>query len=345
MDNNYIVKKSNTLIYASYDLSLQEQKIVLSIASTVSPDDDDFKEYEFKIKDFNELLENKNKNSYAELKQSTKNLIRKPFEIKEEGKTIQLNWFSSITYKDGEGLIIFKFDSALKPYMLHLKELFTSYKLGNVLSLKSKYSIRLYEIMKSYEFRNEWVIDLEEFKELVGASEKSYSVYQNVKNKIIIQAQKELAEKTDLQFDFEEIKKGRKVGTLKFKIRKNKPHFNSLDNTDKIDIPELENSIEVEIEDKLEQKLEPLRAIMDKSITNFEIKKIYDAGNGDIDKILKVYLYSKDKQVDNLVGYIIGILKHGFKEPQSNVPKKNKKDFEEREYNYDKLERKLLGWD
>lgn len=344
MDNNYIVKKSNTLIYASYDLSLQEQKIVLSIASTVSPDDDDFKEYEFKIKDFNDLVEIKNKNSYTELKQSTKNLMRKPFEIKEEGKTIQVNWFSSITYKDGEGLIIFKFDSALKPYMLHLKELFTSYKLGNVLSLKSKYSIRLYEIMKSYEFRNEWVIDLEEFKSLVGASEKSYSVYQNVKNKIIIQAQKELAEKTDIRFDFEEIKKGRKVGTLKFKIRKNKPHFNSLENADKVDSSPVENGSKVEVESQLESNLEPLRAIMDKSITNLEIKKIYDAGKGNLEKIIKIYYYAKDKEVDNLVGYVIKILKDGFNEPKKNVPK-SKKDFTERDYDYDDLERKLLGWD
>lgn len=45
----------------------------------------------------------------------------------------------------------------------------------------------------------------------------------------------------------------------------------------------------------------------------------------------------------NLVGYMIGIMKNGFNEPQKNVPKK-KTDFTEREYDYDKLEMSLLGW-
>ena len=195
MDKNYIVTKANVLVTANYDLSLQEQKLILTLASMVQPTDEEFKEYQFKIKDFMELLGVQDKSKYIEIPKITKDLMKKVFEIKEGKDIIQLSWLSSARYKTGEGLVVLKFDSSLKPYMLQLKKLYTSYKLENILSLKSKYSLRLYEILKSNEFKKNWRIDLEELKKLLGANEKSYSIYQNVKNRIILQAQKELKEK------------------------------------------------------------------------------------------------------------------------------------------------------
>lgn len=221
MERNYIVTKSNKLITCNYDLNLQEQKIILTLASMVQPQDTEFKEYEFKIKDFMALLEIKDKSKYTEIPKTTKELMKKVFEIKEGKDTVQMSWLSSARYKTGEGTVILKFDSNLKPYLLELKELYTSYRLENILSLKSKYSIRLYEILKSNAFKQNQAIEIkvEELKLMVGAKEKSYNVYQNFKNKVIIQAQKELSEKTDIDFNFDEIKTGRKVTSLKFYIK------------------------------------------------------------------------------------------------------------------------------
>ena len=152
MKKNYLVTKANTLITASYNLSLQEQKLILTLASMVQPNDEEFKEYEFKIKDFMELLGVESQTKYTEVPRITKDLMKKVFEIKEGKDIVQLSWLSSARYKVGEGLVILKFDSSLKPYLLQLKKLYTSYKLENILSLKSKYSLRLYEILKSYKF-------------------------------------------------------------------------------------------------------------------------------------------------------------------------------------------------
>ena len=52
MNENYLVTKANTLITSNYDLSLEEQRIILTLASTVQPEDEDFKPYKFKISDF-----------------------------------------------------------------------------------------------------------------------------------------------------------------------------------------------------------------------------------------------------------------------------------------------------
>ncbi|MFT5875672.1 MAG: hypothetical protein ACI8WT_004667 [Clostridium sp.] len=43
MNKNYIVKKSNYFIMnSSYDLSLEEQKLILTLASMVQPEDEGF---------------------------------------------------------------------------------------------------------------------------------------------------------------------------------------------------------------------------------------------------------------------------------------------------------------
>jgi len=307
MDKNYLVNKSNSLITANYDLSLQEQKLILTLASTVQPSDEDFKEYEFKIKDFMELLEIKNNSGYAEVKQMTKSLMRKVFEIREGKDTVQMAWFSSVRYREGEGIVILKFDNCLKPYLLQLKEFYTSYKLENILSLKSKYALRLYEIMKCNDFRKSFKIELDEFKRILGITEKSYSVYQNVKNKVILQAQKELSTKTDISFEFEEIKTGRKVTSLKFIIKSNK----------KVNAPIDEVGADKQ-ETPLDQIEKDIKLIMD--ITNNEFSEktamlFRELSKGDISLVQKIYDYTTTKNItEGKVGYMRQLFKN-FEEP------------------------------
>lgn len=333
MDKNYLVTKANTLITANYDLSLQEQKLILTLASMVQPTDEEFKEYEFKIKDFMELLGIETQTKYTEIPKITKELMKKVFEIKEGKDIIQLSWLSSARYKTGEGLVILKFDSSLKPYMLQLKELYTSYKLENILSLKSKYSLRLFELLKSNEYKKVWNIELEELKKLLGATEKSYSVYQNVKNRIIIKAQKELREKTDICFDFEEIKTGRKVTSIKFFIKVNK----------KVNAPK---EISVDVDTTKDDIIKLVGLMKDHDVTYREAESIYKSGKGDLMHIAEVYEHFKNKSADNFIGLMVAQVKPGvFNKPKQSQNKTSFNNFEPRQYDYDDLEKKLLGWE
>lgn len=344
MDKNYLVTKANNLINANYDLSLQEQKLILTLASMVQPTDEEFKEYEFKIKDFMELLGIETQTKYTEIPKITKDLMKKVFEIKEGKDIIQLSWLSSARYKTGEGLVILKFDSSLKPYMLQLKKLYTSYKLENILSLKSKYSLRLFELLKSNEYKKIWNIELEELKKLLGATEKSYSIYQNVKNRIILQAQKELKKKTDISFEFEEIKTGRKVTALRFYIHQNK--------TKMINKPTALDEVSATVEtplDTLESRIKNTIQILDDKVNASEALSICSATNGDMELISKAYEYVKTKNVTNFVGYMIKVIElmktNEFNEPINSSSSNGFVNFEPRKYDYDDLERKLLGWD
>lgn len=333
MENNYIVTKSNKLITANYDLSLQEQKIILTLASMVQPQDTEFKEYEFKIKDFIALLGIKDQSKYTELPKITRDLKKKVFDIREGTDIIQVSWLGGVRYKTKEGTLILSLDKGLKPYMLELKEKFTRYRLENILTMKSKYSIRIYELLKSNQFKKCWEIHLDELKTILKADEKSYSIYQNVKNRIIIKAQKELKEKTDICFDFEEIKTGRKVTSIKFFIKDNKT----------VNAPK---EISVDIDTTKDDIIKLVGLMKDHDITYREAESIYKSGEGDLMHIAEVYEHFKNKSADNFIGLMVAQVKPGaFNKPKQSQNKTPFNNFEPRQYDYDALEKKLLGWE
>lgn len=227
-NTNNLVTKSNLLIEANYKLGVTEQKIILCIASKIQPDDSDFKTYTLPIKEFNKLLELKGTPKYTELRKITKDLMQKVFEVRIENKVIQVAWLSYVAYNVTEGTIDIRFDPFLRPYLLQLKKEFTSYKLDNVVKLKSSYAIRIYELLKQYERVQERTFSLEHLRRLLGA-EDLYPAYGNFKQRVLIPAQKELEKKTDITFELEEMKIGRRVDKVKFVIRSRRRAAKQLD--------------------------------------------------------------------------------------------------------------------
>jgi len=342
MEKNYIVTKSNTLITSNYDLSVQEQKIILTLASMVQPQDENFKPYIFKIHDFMELLGIESKTKYTEIPKITKELMQKVFEIKRGNKVIQLSWLSSVEYEKGTGLVELEFSPKLKPYLLELKGLHTSYKLENILSLKSKYSIRLYEILKSNLFKNDIEIELEDLKRMVGATEKAYKTYTNFKSKVIFQAQNELPLKTDICFEFKEIKTGRKVTSLKFYINTNKTKNKAIEEA----CVTLEGKYTNEEEKHFIELINEVKSIFKENIEGFEAKSILDTAKGNINIIKEKYEIAKvTPGIKGIVGWMCDAIKRDYQQLKGKVDNGSFNNYEQRSYDFDKLEKALLGWD
>lgn len=216
-----LVTKSNILIEANYKLGVTEQKIILCLASNIQPSDSDFKVYTLPIKKFHSLLGLKGEPKYSELRKITKDLMKKVFELHIDNKVIQVAWLSYVAYNKNEGTIDLRFDPFLKPYLLELKKEFTSYKLENVIKLKSSYAIRIYELLKQYERLQKRTISINELRKAIGASDV-YPAYGNFKQRILEPSLKEISKHTDIDFDYEEIKVGRKVEKIIFKINSKK---------------------------------------------------------------------------------------------------------------------------
>lgn len=213
-----IVTKSNKLIEANYKLGVVEQKLILCLVSFIQPSDEDFKTYTITVRQFYEMLGVKGTPKYSELRDITRQLMQKVFEIRIDNKIIQASWLSYVAYRENEGKIDLRFDPFLKPYLLELKREFTSYKLENVVKLNSFYSIRLYELLKQYEKIKIRTFRLTELRRILGA-ENIYPAYGNFKQRVLLTAQRELEKKTDISFDFKEYKNGRRVEKIGFIIK------------------------------------------------------------------------------------------------------------------------------
>jgi len=216
---NEMVVKSNTLVEASYRLSTQEQKVILSLAAKIKNQDEDFKNYTFSVKEFADITGARIDSKYHEIKNLTSRLLRRVFTINEADGPLQLSWLSAAKYFDGEGIITLRFDPGLKPYLLQLKDCFTKINLSVALRLKSSFSIRIYELLKQYENIGSRSFMLSELKTMLGIADSQYKLYGHLKSKVLKVAQDELAAKTDLTFDYEEIKVGRSVGKIRFTIK------------------------------------------------------------------------------------------------------------------------------
>ncbi len=103
---------------------------------------------------------------------------------------------------------------------------YTSYELDIALSLKSVYSQRLYELLGRFKDTGRWYVEIERFKFLLGIDkEKSFNgtlANGRLKEIVINPAMKELAEKTDLEFDYCFEKTGRKYTAITFIIKTKK---------------------------------------------------------------------------------------------------------------------------
>lgn len=337
MDKDFLVKKSNYFVMnSSYDLSMEEQKIILTLASMVKPEDEEFKRYKFNISEFIALIGIKNQSQYTEIPTITKGLMKKVFEIQEEDMLIQVAWLSSVVYKKGSGYVELEFSPRLKPYMLKLNSMFTQYKLGNILMMKSKYSPRIYEFLKCNEFKKQKMIEfsLNQLRKLLKV-ENVYLLYADFKRFVLFPAQKEINTLTDISFTFEEIKKGRKVDKIRFYITSNK-HMKLEDIS--------EGKKEQQTEEGIDDLIDQLREIIHEKLKTKEYKAILEAANNDIELIQEKYqIAKKQRKIDNLVGWMVKAIQEEYSEPVEKRKMTSFNNIEGRKYDYEELERALLN--
>lgn len=208
-----LVVQSNRLVEAKYRLSVEEQKIIKILISQIQKEDEDFKEYEFRINELATLLGMEHSNTYGVLRAITKKLLTRVLEFynPENNTLLQASWLSSAEYKIGEGTVSMCFDPKLKPLLLQLKSYFTKYELGKIMQFRGQYTIRFFELRKSFLGRNkaDVVFSLKELRETMGLQKAEYQQFCDFKKRVLEPARIELLEKTGQSFDWEPIKRGR----------------------------------------------------------------------------------------------------------------------------------------
>ena len=233
------VTKSNDLIQQSrFCLTLQQQKCILYIISQIDFRDDDFRIYDFSIQEFCKVcgIETDGR-TYKYLKDALLGIRNAGIWITmPNGKERTLAWIEKAEVDSGSGTVRVRLDEDMKPYLLHLKNNFTSYDIVYTLHFKSKYSIRLYELIKSIHFRDiepyQQEFTLDELKLRMDA--QRYKEYKNFKARALDPAVKEINAYSDKAIEYTEIKRGLKVESILFAV-KTKSAMERIEVRDQID--------------------------------------------------------------------------------------------------------------
>lgn len=228
---SYTVSKSNAIVQKSrYELSVPEQRAIAYICSMIKPIEaiDRAKatpfqlEYEFDILEYAKVCDISADNGrvYEETKALLKGLISKVMWLTlEDGTETTVNWVNKVWTNKRSGKAKIRLDEDMTPYLFNLQEKFTSYGLYNILKMKSQYSIRLFEILKSYAYQKSKTFEVDELKRMLMTEDnKSYSNFAELKRRVLSPAIEEINELTDITVSMEQITKGRKVEKVKFRI-------------------------------------------------------------------------------------------------------------------------------
>ena len=223
LTENTKVTMRNDFASGKYDLSALEQKLVLINIASIKFEDEHFNANTFRVVDMARLLKVTPEMLYRDLKRACDSLTNKKIYIqKEDGSWEFLVLVPTAKYIAKTGTVLMRLNEDAKPYLLQLRDMFTSFELSNILNLKSKYSIRIYQLMKSHSYRKELIITLDDLKyrlSLDDKKQKSYRLFSNVSERVLKPAMREINDKTDITIDYEAIKQGRKICALRFKIK------------------------------------------------------------------------------------------------------------------------------
>ncbi|WP_297430061.1 replication initiation protein [Clostridium sp.] len=332
--NENWIYQSNKLIEASYTFTVLEQKLIRLLASMVKKDDEDFKEYKFRAIDLSKTLNIHKKTIYKELDQITDKLMSRYIKFKNDD-TEKFKKRHLIKIADFEnGILTMKIDEDMKEFYLKLNW-YTKYQLQNIMQFKSTYSFRLYELLKQYENIGYRVISIDNLRIIFDINKDQYPKYANLKQKVINIAVNEINKNSDLSIEFEELKDGRKVISIKFIIKSNS---NSKNET------AITGATETEIKET--NLIKQVQSIFYKhSITELEASKILKTAKNDVDIINQKYnIICQTNNIKNIVGATIQAIKEDWQGQKQNKPS-TFNNFKQRDYDFEDLEKKLLGWE
>lgn len=213
-----MVYKANDIVQKSkYDLSLQGQKLVLYIISMIKPDDPETKRYTIPIKDFCQIMDLKECGvNYKRIRETItaieNNRIWVFFDNQNRWK--ELSWLAFPDLDITDMYVEYSIDPRMRPFLFGIKEKFTMFELNDILKMRSKYSIRIYELLKSY--RNVGLVrfSVQELKEKLMI--EKYDDYGNFRDKVLNVAVQEISMLTDMDVTYKPERTGRRITHIVF---------------------------------------------------------------------------------------------------------------------------------
>jgi len=213
LSDRKIVKMSNDLNSARFKMSPLALDILHLFVAQVKKEDKEFKQFEISVKDMEKKLGKRVNVDYLD---KVTNELFLPFKLYENGSWEKYSWCSKVSFKNNR--LTFEMHEDLKNKIINLPNNYVLFNMQETTKLSNFNLKRLYTLLKQFENSGWYEISVEELIAILDA-QKQFKRYTDLKRYLLEPAIKQINEKTDLSFKYEEIKSGRKVARIKFTMQ------------------------------------------------------------------------------------------------------------------------------
>lgn len=221
-----VVTLANAVVQSAQQLTLSQKRLVMLAVARLNPRSKVLPEKPLKItaQDFAEAFNIPSSDSYKELKRASDGILARHITRTRPHKygpiVERYSWLSRADYATGEGWVSIKFNSEIAPYLVDIRNKFTSYQLSQASSLRSLYSWRILEHFQMHSDKGWWQIPLADFHTAMETPQSYQDNFAQTRRWVIETALDELREKDGWSVSWRPIKRGRKVDALRFDFQR-----------------------------------------------------------------------------------------------------------------------------
>ena len=321
--NKELVVHHNNLTESIYNFNELELNLFVVIICKMRNESENI--VKFEANEIKTLINSKNR-SYSRFEKVIHGLQDRTIELKTESGYKRVKPFPTLDFDLKNKTVEVEMNSKLIPQFRELKERFTKYLLADFLNLKSKYSKRIFQLLKQYESIGKRDISIEDLKRFLECNTDGYKKLYVFETRILKPSLEDINTNTSMKIDYEKIKNGRKVAGFHFFINENS----------KISTLKKENK---KIKDQNKDISEKIKKAKDKAKKNIHVSKKWDfRTDAKIKRLIKEYgeeytvdilneLYKgcKKEILTTVVQYINGIIKNKPKGIQNVTEEKSYK--------------------
>ena len=218
-DHNALVAKDNVLIPQLARFELSELRFLAYCLAYYNSKEQKNRRVTARVTDLCTFFPMHESSAYRVIKQVIISLGKKPAEFQIAKKRCLYHWFSGLEYETDAGEFTFCISPEMEPYLLGLAGNFTQWRLGDVYQFKAASTWKLYENLAQWKQLRKWVVNLDELRLRLGVAGK-YPRWNSLRQFLIDPAVEEINAVSDLRVEYQQEKRGRRIGGLVFLIDK-----------------------------------------------------------------------------------------------------------------------------
>ena len=219
-DKELIVVQRNNFIKGNFStLEIRDLKILKLLVSKVNSSNKEFESYYYITKDEVRAFNFNERNIHSYIKTSLRKLGSVFIVVKnDDNEEVEISLVGKIIYDKKNGIYKVPLSSDLKEYLLDIKKEFTKYNLCNLVHLKRKEEVKLYEYLKSISFEI-FVISIENLKTIMEINKKSFESFFNFHKKLK-ESISSINSYTDINVNFIVLKNNNQSKNIQFTIKR-----------------------------------------------------------------------------------------------------------------------------